>query len=122
MESTPTLSQLLLMLPTGVPTGLVSSITVEPQSIMPSCWSVLSVVPGKSRTLGELDGEKQASSDLLEVILAVSALTLVSILIDSPYRISQHYSLIFKTVCFLFVLRKETLKIKAYDQPLIVFL
>lgn len=40
-------------------------------------------VTGKSKILGELDGENQASLDFLEVVaLAVSAAMLVSILID----------------------------------------
>ena len=82
MESTPTPSQLLLMLPTGAPTELVSSIAAEPLSTTPSCWSVSSVDPGKSRTLGELDGERLDTSDLLEVTLAVSAPTLEFILND----------------------------------------
>lgn len=82
MESTHTLSQLLLMLATGVPTDLVSSAAVEPQSTTLSCWSVSSVVPGKSRTPGELDGERQVTSDLLEVTLVVSVPTLEFILND----------------------------------------
>ena len=102
VESTLTLFQLLLMLPTGVLTSLESSITARPALTTQYCWLVSSVDPGKSRTLGELDGERLDTSDLLEETLAVSAPTLVSILVDSPYHISQHYSSISKTVCFTF--------------------
>ena len=38
--------------------------------------------PGKSRTLGELDGERLVTSDSLEVTLAVSAPTLEFFLND----------------------------------------
>ena len=65
--------QLPLMLPTGHPTNQVFSITAKLPSTTVSSQSVLVINIGKSRTLGELHGEKVDSSDLPQETLAVSA-------------------------------------------------
>ena len=80
-------SQSLLMPPIGVHTRVEYSTIVVPQSTMLSSWSVLLEVPGKSRTLGELDGENKVSLDLPLETLVVSAHMLVSLLTD--YSVSN---------------------------------
>jgi hypothetical protein len=80
-------SQSLLMPPIGVHTGVEYSTIVLPQSTTLSSWSVLLEVPGKSRTLGELDGENKVSLDLPLETLVVSAHMLVSLLTD--YSVSN---------------------------------
>jgi hypothetical protein len=61
------------MPPTGLPTDQECSTTALPQSTMPSSLSVLSVETGRSRTPGELDGERMDTSDLPQDQPAVSA-------------------------------------------------
>jgi len=57
-------SQSLLMPPTGLNINLESSTTVLPALTTPYFWSeLMPQVPGKLRTLGELDGENQDISD-----------------------------------------------------------
>ena len=60
-------SQLLLTPPTGAPTEVEFLATAEPASTMLSLPSVLLAVTGKSRTLGEQDGENLVLSDYQEL-------------------------------------------------------
>ena len=67
------LFQLLLMPPTGVLTEEESFPTAIPMLTMVSCWLVQLMNTGKSRTLGELTGEKLDSLELPEETPALSA-------------------------------------------------
>ena len=64
VESTTHLFQSPLTPLSGAATDPESSTPVEPASTMQFFWSELLVETGKSRTLGEQDGEKQDTSDL----------------------------------------------------------
>jgi hypothetical protein len=64
--------QLLSMLPTGQPTGVVSSLIVVTDLTMVLPWSESMEETGGSRTPGDLDGEKTDSSELLLETLVVS--------------------------------------------------
>lgn len=66
------LSQLLLMPPTGHPTGAEFSTTARLPLTTVFCSSVSVINTGGSRTHGEPLGESKDSSDLLEEIPAVS--------------------------------------------------
>ena len=77
---------------TGVHINQEFSTTVLPQSITLSFWSVLLEVAGKSKTLGESDGENKVLSDLLEVTLVVSAPMQVSFLnFDQSVSFKHHH-------------------------------
>jgi hypothetical protein len=65
--------RLELMQEDGRITRQVCSVTAEPTSITLFCLSELSIVPGKSRTLGALLGAKRVSSDLSPETPAVFA-------------------------------------------------
>lgn len=75
------LSQLLLMLQSGLPTDLVFWATAEPTSTTECCWLEPLTPTGESRTLGEHPGERAASSDSAEETPAPSA----AILPTPPY-------------------------------------
>ena len=66
------------MPPTGADTPLEFSATAEPTSTTPFSWWVWPEETGRSRTLGEQDGESQDISDLPVETLAVFARWLVS--------------------------------------------
>lgn len=84
LELTHPPSQSLLMLPTGVPTDQVSSITALPALTMQSFLSELALMDhGRSRTPGEPDGERLDTLDLPKETLVVSANTQESSPLDS---------------------------------------
>merc|ERR1711937_1118493 len=77
VASTPSLSQSLLTLASGAAIKVVSSTTVGRPATTLCSLSVSLAATGRSRTPGELAGEKADSSDWLRAIPAASAPTLV---------------------------------------------
>ena len=72
--------QLLLMPSIGALINQESSLTVEAALTMPSFLLVLLVETGRSRTLGELDGEKVDSSDwVLETLVEFAHMQVLSL-------------------------------------------
>lgn len=84
------LFQLPLTQATGVLTGPESSPTVLPILTTLSCLSVKLVAPGRSRTLGDKDGENLDTLDWQVETLAVSAHMLVSLPIDDQIKNYQY--------------------------------
>ena len=103
VASTPSLSLSLLTLPSGAAIKVVSSATVGHPSTTLCSLSVSLAATGRSRTPGELAGEKADSSDWLRATPAASVPTLVLY----PSDTIHHHLIEFNTIIKA---RKEILK------------